>query len=240
MKPRLPRPLIIAHRGYSERYPENTLLAFQKAVGAGADMIEMDVRLSRDQRVVVCHDSSLRRLFGAKGKIAKLTLAMIQKRSGGAVPLLADVLNALRGKTRFYVEVKTERLGRKARDLLVENVWETLRAGGVSKDCLVASFDYRVAQKVRGLDAKAWCGFICARARALRIARVHRFAHVNAVCPHRQLLTSRLVHALKDKGLQLFPWVLDTPAQRAQALALGVDGIVTNNPATLARWLDKA
>ena len=234
------KPLIIAHRGYSARYPENTLLAFRKAVKAGAGMVEMDVRLSKDHRVVVCHDAGMRRLFGVKGRIADLPVAVIQERSSGSIPLFEDVLRALRGKTLFYVEIKSERLRHKALGLLVNKAWETMRAAGVSKDCLVASFDYRVAREYRRLNPKGWTGFICSSLRALRIAKAHRFAHLDAVCPHRSLLTLKLARALKAQGLQIFPWVLDAPDQQAQARDLGVDGIVTNDPRSLAKFGDRS
>ena len=68
----------IAHRGASGHYPENTRLAFTKAIEAGADMIELDCQLSRDGHVVVFHDEQLRRTTGARGTLRSKTLAQLK------------------------------------------------------------------------------------------------------------------------------------------------------------------
>jgi len=72
---------LIAHRGYSGRYPENTLLSFRKALEAGADFMELDVHLSRDGHVVVIHDATLNRTTDGKGKVAEKTLEELKRLS---------------------------------------------------------------------------------------------------------------------------------------------------------------
>ena len=72
-------PLIIAHRGASAHAPENTLAAFRRAVEAGADGIELDVRLARDGVAVVFHDSSLKRTAGRDDKLAHYTSSELRK-----------------------------------------------------------------------------------------------------------------------------------------------------------------
>ena len=69
------RPLIIAHRGYRARYPENTLVAFEAAMDAGADMIELDVLLTKDRKIVVIHDESLDRTTNGRGPVSEHTLS---------------------------------------------------------------------------------------------------------------------------------------------------------------------
>lgn len=80
----LRKPLIIAHRGASGTAPENTFAAFQKAVDLRADMIELDVHLTRDKQLIVMHDSTVDRTTDGKGKIADLTLGEIKMLDAGS------------------------------------------------------------------------------------------------------------------------------------------------------------
>src|SRR5687768_6527959 len=88
-------PLIIAHRGASKHAPENTFAAFKRAIDAGADGIELDVRLAKDGVAVVFHDSTLKRIAGRKGKIEHYTSAELGSIDAGSwfnryAPKLAD------------------------------------------------------------------------------------------------------------------------------------------------------
>ncbi len=228
---------VIAHRGSSAHCLENTMAAFERAVAAGADMIEMDVRLSRDREVVVFHDANLRRLYRKRQKISKVTFAHLEHITKGAVPRLADVLKQFRGKIKFYVEIKSERLRTKSRALLVERVCEEIAASGASKDCLVASFDYRVPALCRRLNPDAWTGFIFANRRSFLAAKARGLADVDVLCPHKRLLKPRFWEACKKTGKTVFVWVLDKNVEQRHARQLGVDGIVTNDPAPLLQRL---
>ncbi len=99
--------LILGHRGYSARYPENTLLAFREAVKAGADGVELDVRLTRDGEVVVIHDPTLDRTSNVRGRVRDKTLKEVKEASlgmGQKVPTLREVLEEVEGL--INVEVK--------------------------------------------------------------------------------------------------------------------------------------
>ncbi len=102
---------VIAHRGASGQYPENTLLAFTKALEMGADAIELDVRLTTDGVPIVLHDPTLDRTTDGKGAVAGLTLAEVRRAVAGAgerVPALAEVLECF-PVTPLIVEIKEER-----------------------------------------------------------------------------------------------------------------------------------
>ena len=92
---------VYGHRGYSGRYPENTMLSFQKAIEAGADGIELDVQLSRDGEVYVFHDYSLARMTGRDAKLSDLTSAELDTlRLAGTdekIPKLTEVLETVGG-----------------------------------------------------------------------------------------------------------------------------------------------
>ena len=135
-------PLIIAHRGDGKHAPENTFAAFKRAIDAGADGIELDVRLAKDGVAVVFHDSSLKRIAGRKGKIAHYTSTELGSIDAGSwfnrvapsfanvayksesVPTLAETLEFLKDfKGLLYVELKckaadTEHLARAVTDVI--------------------------------------------------------------------------------------------------------------------------
>ena len=114
------RPLLIGHRGYPARYPENTLAAFTGAMDAGCDMIELDVTLTRDRRVVVIHDDTLDRTTNGSGSVRDRTVEEIRRLDAGSwfdprfaaerVPLLDEVIALTAGRCMLNIEIKDERL----------------------------------------------------------------------------------------------------------------------------------
>lgn len=100
---------IIAHRGFSELYPENTLLAFKKALEAGADGIETDLRLSLDEKAIIFHDDSLERITGLDNIPEALNLNELQKLNAGegeTIPSLSELLQLTSSKASLILEIK--------------------------------------------------------------------------------------------------------------------------------------
>ncbi len=99
---------IIAHRGLSAGYPENTLLAFQKALEAGADGIETDLRLSRDNEIVLFHDAALFHLTGQKGSVETSSLAELKScdLEGEKIATLDELLSLVKGRLTLILEIK--------------------------------------------------------------------------------------------------------------------------------------
>jgi len=133
--------LVIAHRGFSGRYPENTALAFERAITSGAHLIETDLRLTRDGSVVCSHDPDLARMTGERKSIADATLAELK-----AAPLaqsqllltLGEVLAIARGKVRVMLDVKIDS------DAMRAAILKTVRAAGMERDVVygVRSVDH--------------------------------------------------------------------------------------------------
>lgn len=101
--------LAIAHRGYSAAYPENTPLAFERAIESGADFIETDVRFTRDRALVCSHDPDLKRTAGNPRAVAELTLQElkgIRLAHGQSIPTLEEVLEIARGGVGVLLDVK--------------------------------------------------------------------------------------------------------------------------------------
>ena len=114
--PALRRVVIIAHRGAHEEAPENTLPAFRKAIELGCDYVEMDVRQTKDRRLVIMHDPTVDRTTNGTGRVEDLTLARIREFDAGVkwgpawaglqAPTLDEALAACRDKIKVYVDYK--------------------------------------------------------------------------------------------------------------------------------------
>ena len=115
---------IVAHRGGAGDAPENTLLAFKKAIDLGCDVVELDVRLTKDNQVVVIHDDDIDRTTNGRGKVAKMTLKQIKKfncEEKQKIPTLQEVIDLCKGKIDIYIELKAEKTAKPVYDLIIEN-----------------------------------------------------------------------------------------------------------------------
>lgn len=148
--------LIFAHRGYSAKYPENTLLAFNKAVEYGADGFELDIHLTKDEQIVVIHDHTINRTTTGRGKVAEMTFDEIQQfnikkgffnATNEKVPLLTDVLNIVKAHNKLLnIEIKAE-TGK-----IESKLHELLRQYDINDQIIISSFNIESLVKMEALD----------------------------------------------------------------------------------------
>ncbi len=198
----------IAHRGASAYEPENTLRAFERAIGMGATMIELDVHLSRDGQPVVIHDADLSRTTGGTCRVEELTLEQIRCLDAGLgerVPTLAEAIDLVRGRAQLYIELKGQQTP--------AAVVDTLRTTRSIDQAVVGSFFPWLPQKVKFLEPSVrtsilvtWCDrqadFI-GWALAVEADYIHPCWESESPTPHR-LLTPELVAAIRRQGLGIF------------------------------------
>lgn len=230
------RPRIWAHRGDSAHAPENTMLAFERAIAAGASGIELDVRFDGGRNVVVFHDDELARLTGRPGRMEELPAAeRCALRVGGEpVPLLADVLAAF--DTEFDIEIKVTRVGRAA--ALVEAVAKiVLAAGGPASGradrVIVSSFDPTALVQFHRHAPELALGYLFHGEQALPLRRgwAGRWIGASLVHPQHALVDGASVARWHRAGLPVHVWTVDDPAEIRRLADLGVDGVITNDPA---------
>jgi glycerophosphoryl diester phosphodiesterase len=225
------RPRVWAHRGDSAHAPENTMLAFDKALAAGADGIELDVRFDGDHNVVVFHDSLLDRLTGLPGRIEQLSAAARGKlRVGGEpVPLLAEVLAAI--DLEIDVELKSEKLGRMG--ALVEATARVIKDSRRAEQILVSSFDpVSLIQVHRYLPDVALAHlFHDDQLLPLRRGWVGNWMGASLLHPQHTLCTEAAVKAWHTAGLPINAWTVDDRDELQRLARLGVDGVFSNDPA---------
>ncbi|KZE94321.1 Glycerophosphoryl diester phosphodiesterase [Agromyces sp. NDB4Y10] len=229
-------PRVLAHRGLALDAPENTLLAFEHAVRAGAGYLETDVHLSADGEAVIAHDPELGRVApGRTERVADLTadaLRRVDLGHGQGFPTLIEALHAFPA-ARFNIDVKT--------DPAVAATVEAIRAADARDRVLLTAFSdarrRRLAAMLPGVVTSAGRASVL-RARAASVVgspallrRAVAGAQVLQI-PERvgrvPLLTPRLLERAHAAGLEVHVWTVNAEADMRRLLRLGVDGIVTD------------
>ena len=217
-------PLVISHRGQTDDAPENSLLAFERALDAGADVVELDVQLSRDGVVVVVHDADLMRVAGVPDRVAQTSAARLTSQTlrGGdqTLPTLAEALKLIAPRGRVLIELKYYGFD----DQLVPAVLKVVDEAGVRDRVMFMSLDRPAVQQTRELAPELPVGLTVATSLgklgsidADFIALGTRDASANAIAD------------LHDAGLEVYVWTVNRPADLDRFLALGVDGVITDN-----------
>jgi len=238
---------VLAHRGASaERPPGNTIPAFTRALELGADHIETDVQASADGRVVVFHDDRLDGTTTGSGRIDEHPwshLRSLRYRVDGVaiddgLVLLDDVLSRF-ADAAFNIDVKT--------DATVAPVVDVLRRHDARARVCVAAFGWRRLRRLRRLLGDGWCTAFSrpeiAATRALSWLRlpVIRFGDAVQVPRARRDVTvvdRRFVDACHRRDVVVHVWTVNTPAEVTRLRALGVDAVITDDPATVLPVLD--
>jgi glycerophosphoryl diester phosphodiesterase len=245
--------LNVAHRGASAHAPENTLLAFERAIELGADMSELDLHLSRDGALVVMHDASVDHTTDGHGAIRDLSLAELKRLDAGQgqrVPTLPEVIDLVRGRSGLYLELKAQGTPRAAAGCLRANRFtgrrvptrDQGRAWVPRQQVIVGSFDAALARESKALapeiatsllvgpvyPAQALVGL----ARAAHADYLHLCWENRAPHPH-ELLTPELLRALRAAGLGIVLWHEERDDELRVLRTLDVDAICTNTPEKL-------
>lgn len=229
-------PLVVAHRGSSASAPENTMSAFRLAAAHGADGVELDVQLTADRSVVVYHDRTLKRTTGHRGRISATDFGRIKALDCGSwfdpcfaderVPVLADVLELFDGRLFVNIELKNS-----PQPGIVDAVIEAVHASRTSSSVLVSSFDHRLVAELRRKAPEL------ARAVLVRPfdfgapSRSARRVGAQAVVMARSQLRIDRVTDAHEHGLAVIVYTVDRPQDIARCVRLGVDAIITNDPA---------
>jgi glycerophosphoryl diester phosphodiesterase len=238
-------PLIIAHRGDSAHRPENTLSAFASALELGAELVEMDVQLSRDGAVVVIHDASVDRTTDGSGRVREMTLAEMRRLSAGyplrfghtyagqRIPTLAEVLGLLRDRARAMIEIKSDSVTDDAEGGIEAMTVAEVRRAGAEKDVAVISFDRRALLRCRALAPEIARGHVFDRGQPGDFLAGAREAACEVVMPHKRLLSDELRDRAREAGIKVATWVVDEPDELRALARFDLFGVGSNRPGVL-------
>lgn len=236
---RLPRPLIIAHRGSSLAAPENTIEAFERAIAEGADAIEFDVRRSGDGVLLVHHDPSIP---GCADPISEMTFSAISdtcRVRGFEIPTLKETVRCLAGRVALDVELKEPGYEAEVAAEVLE-LYDPARV-------LFSSFDGASLTRLKTAPGGVITGQLLGKPRSLSILRRlsgdERADPAGAPrpdfnLPHWSLLRLGAMSRLKAAGPPVIAWTVDEPTLAGRLISTGALGIITNIPGRLRAALD--
>jgi len=214
------RPLIIAHRGFSGRYLENTPASIRAALELGVDFVEVDVQETRDGELIVFHDYRLNRICGVRGRVRDKTLAEIQQ-ANPEVPTLRQVLQMCRGKVRVLIEIKRAD-PRKVATVISETLMES--------EVIVFSLSIRRMKEIAAVNPRIPRFGLVARRLPLAIRRLKAVGIEGIGLSRRLVRSQRVVRRIHKRGWKLFVWTVNREAQMKTLADWGVDGLITNHP----------
>jgi glycerophosphoryl diester phosphodiesterase len=254
-----PRPLVIAHRGYSECAPENTLPSFKLAMVAGADLVELDYYQSRDGKSVVFHDSTLDRTtdatsrwHGKKIKVGSKTAAELQsldagswfdpKYAGTRIPLLAEALDTIQAGGVTLIERKS---GPAAECI------KLLREKDLINKVIVQSFDWEYIRAFHEQEPQQVLGAIgpptllsngkkpTGLPKELNAEYLKDVAKTGAkvVVWSSSKVSKEALQLAHQQGLKVFVYTINDIARANEMLDMGVDGLITNNTSLMWKAL---
>ena len=227
----------IAHRGASGSFPENTRLAFEKAIAARVDMIELDCQLTRDGHLVVFHDERLDRTARVKGAVKNHTLAELKKldigewrkkaHKGERILTLEEALGVIRQRANLCLDIKQfpeSPQGIELKLLFILSHYDYLDR------TVISSFDYRCLDRVRELAPEARLGVIFSAEVAQDPLATARRLSAASILVQKELATREFLHKAWDDGLDVYVWTVNEVREMEKFASVGVQGIISDYP----------
>ncbi|MBM7839273.1 glycerophosphoryl diester phosphodiesterase [Alkalihalobacillus xiaoxiensis] len=199
----------IAHRGYSAKFPENTLTAYQASIDQGFTHIEIDVHLSKDGVPVIMHDKTVDRTTDGEGPIIEHTLKQLKElkmNEDERIPTLEETLDFAKGKVKVAIELK------QPNDLyagLEQKVYDLVVAKDMVKDVYVNSFNHQAIVRMREIAPELELGLIKAKATDELFPLIHEIG-ATSLAMELQHLTEPFAEQCKQADIQLIVWPVDT------------------------------
>jgi len=228
----------IAHRGFSGEYPENTMLAFRKAVEIGADGIETDLQMTRDGVIVICHDEKLDRTTDGSGLIRDYTYNELLKFDAGAkyreafkgerIPTVDEFFNYVQDKNIFInLELKNSIINYQG---LEKRVIDKIYEYKLEKNVIISSFNHYSMVKVKEYDTNIKTGLLCA-ATLYNPGKYVKDVGADAFHPFfPSVMNEGIVAEIKNQGIMINTYTVNEIEHMNKLISLGVDGIITNYP----------
>ncbi|MGH9875337.1 MAG: glycerophosphodiester phosphodiesterase [Pyrinomonadaceae bacterium] len=252
-------PFILGHRGASALAPENTLAAFSRAIGDGADGIEFDVRLSRDGIPVVIHDATLKRTGLIDRPVSDLTASELREVDVGSwfaertqesnesfvgekLPTLAQVFEFFGAhQGLLYTEMKCEPDEGPA---LAAEVVRLTREFGMAERVVVESFDHSTIASVKRIDSGIRTAALFEPKLTRPLSTIRRRKMVDAalaaaadeIALHHALAADRVVEKARRAGLEVVVWTVEDPIWVTRARSLGIKALISNDPGAMLRY----
>jgi len=227
---------ILGHRGAMGHAPENTMASFKLALEMGADMIELDVHLSRDNVPVVIHDEDVKRTTDGEGQVSDMNLEELKELDAGSwfsdefvgerIPTLAEVMEWARGKVPVNVEIKN---GPNFYEGIEEAVVEVLKETSMTNEVIISSFDHVCLRTIKEVEPRLATAILYS-CRLCDPVRYAKYLELSAFHPRWTYVTEDFIKDAHGAELAVNAWIANTPGLMTKLIDMGVDMIGTNYP----------
>ncbi len=219
--------LVIGHRGAAGLAPENTLESLRAGLASGADMLEFDVRLTRDNRLVAIHDPRLLRTHHLRDNVSALTLDELREKTvKQPIPLVEDILDEFFGVVILNIELKSRGSGEQLVKLLKKKY---ITRAADWDNCIISSFKGSELIRIRRMAKRANLAMLHNQNPFIYVA-YHRFVKLTAVGFHRLYLNRFALEIARRAKIFIYVYTVDRPAAIRHLEEQGVEGVVTNYP----------
>jgi glycerophosphoryl diester phosphodiesterase len=225
---------ILAHRGGAGLEPENTIRAFKRALDLGVDLIEFDVRLTKDKKLVVIHDEKVDRTTNGRGYVRDLTLDEIRKLNiaeNEKIPTLEEVINLLKTeKPIIVIEIKEPET--------TEKILKAIKNKRLENKVLIVSFWPDVLKKIKEIAPKIKTGILIGKGPVDAVSMV-KDLKADFFCPRFDLIDKKTVENCHQNNIKINVWTVNKPEDIEKMIKSGVDIISSDYPNLVLEKLKK-
>lgn len=245
----------IAHRGFSSKFPENTMLSFQKAIEISADWIELDVTLSKDNIPVVIHDDTLDRTSNGKGLVQKYSLKQLKTFDFGSwknrrfaeekIPTLEEVLKLIHNQSiHLNIEIKSSAYKKKDSSHSIERqVLFLVKKYKLMGRVVISSFEPKVLTRLRSLSTKIRLAYLIEPGYEKIMPDPISFVKeikADSLNIHKSQIRSRLFQKIRAEKIPTYVYTVNTLVEFRKMIGLGIAGVFTNYPDRLKLILNSS
>lgn len=235
---------IVGHRGAAGEAPENTLGSFALAVEQGSDAIELDIHLSKDEQIIVCHDVTINRTTTGTGNIGELTTVELKqvdagswfhaKYAGERLPTLEEVFDLLPPHIEVNVEIKSDS------DVLRSKLIDMLQRRSLLDRVFVSSFNHQSLVLLKQAEPRVKIGLLYSKEPLSPAEAKNKYGvELYSLHPHHELVNRAFVEEADNLGMKVFPWTVNKEERMRQLIDDGVAGIITDYPGILRALLNR-
>lgn len=235
-----------AHRGYSHRYPENTILAFKQAINVGASGIELDVHKTKDNKLVVIHDEKVDRTYFGTGYVKDYNLSKLKNlknrdliytfNKNVYIPELEEVLDLIRNKNIVLnIEIKNNIFNY---DYIEEDIINLIKSYGMIEQVILSSFKNISLVKCKKICKEIKTALLYSKNKKNIIEYAKKY-RIEALNPSIKIIDKEYINIVHKNGLEINPYTVDLKEHMMQLIQWEADGIITNNPLILNKLLNK-
>lgn len=228
---------IFAHRGFSGKYPENTMLAFQKAVEIGVDGIELDVHLTKDNELVIIHDEDIKRTCDGEGLVKDMTLEQLRKFDASAtfkgvygfcgIPTLREYFELVKDTPIITnIELKT---GVYEYPTIEKRVIDMVREFSLEEKIIFSSFNHFTVKRCEDLAPEIKRGFLTGDW-LYDFGKYTKERNVQCCHPWHVTLSKENVEEMHSQGREINTWTVNEYEDIERLAAMGVDSLIGNFP----------